>query len=163
MNMTVWRIDGKVEIFYRLALHVYVNAVDDHSTLSFMTRIIPFSWLMVFCSFLFARKRAQYSKTPEIVQAEVQVFLNFAPTEHAANVRWATLADALFSKRLHTGWRVLYHSEPIAICDKFLFARKRAQYSKSPKIVQTEFQVFLNFARAPHSSSAPQTLSNSRI
>ena len=31
MNMTVWRIDGKVEILYRLALHIYVNAVDYHS------------------------------------------------------------------------------------------------------------------------------------
>ena len=32
---------------------------------------------MVFCSFFFARKRAQYSKTAEIVQTEVQENLNF--------------------------------------------------------------------------------------
>ena len=53
MNMTVRRIDGKVEILYRLALHVYVNAVDEHSTLPFMAHIIPFSLFVVFLALLF--------------------------------------------------------------------------------------------------------------
>ena len=43
-------------------------------------RIIPFSPFAVFHSLLFARKRAQYSKTAGIVQTEVQENLNLGVT-----------------------------------------------------------------------------------
>jgi len=43
----------------------------------------------------FARKRAQYSKSPEIVQAEVQENLNLGRVVHLTNMGRAALADAL--------------------------------------------------------------------
>ena len=59
------------------------------------TWVIPFSQFVVFCSFLFARKRAQYSKSPEIVQAEVQENLNLGRVVHLTNMGRADLAGTL--------------------------------------------------------------------
>ena len=43
----------------------------------------------------FARKRAQYSKSPEIVQAEVQENLNLGRVVHLTNMGRADLAGTL--------------------------------------------------------------------